>query len=261
MPDLRTVIVDDEPLALELMRSLLERIGGVDILGEARNGRQAIAAVEELEPDLLFLDIHMPGLDGFDVVKALQPDTMPLVVFATAYEQYALDAFDVHAVDYVLKPFDEQRLKVAVERAHRRYTADTLLHENSKASVMGAIDRMERDRPEGSTVKNADQLIIRDSGTVHFVDQERIDWIDAAGDYMCIHVSGDTIVARRTMENLLDELDTTIFARIHRSTVVNLARIERVKPLGKGEAMLFLKQGKALKVSRSYGETLRQLLN
>jgi two-component system LytT family response regulator len=261
MPDLRTIIVDDEPLALELMRPLLERIGGVEIIGEAHNGRQAIAAVAELEPDLLFLDIHMPGLDGFDVVKALQPDTMPLVVFATAYEQYALDAFDVHAVDYVLKPFNEHRLKVAVERARRRYAADTLLHENSKASVMGAIDTIGQNRPEGATVENAEQLIVRDSGTTHFVDQERIDWIDAAGDYMCIHVNGDTIVARMTMESLLDELDTSVFARIHRSTVVNLARIERLKPLSKGEAMLFLKQGKALKVSRSYGAIVRRLIN
>ena len=261
MHDLRTVIVDDEPLALELMRSLLERIDGVDIVGEARNGREAITAVEQHEPDLLVLDIHMPGLDGFDVVKALQPDTMPLVVFATAYEQYALDAFDVHAVDYVLKPFDEKRLRVAVDKAHHRYTADTLLHEASKASVMSAIDMMGQQRPEGSVIGNADQLIVRDSGTVHFVDQESIDWIDAAGDYMCIHVNGDTIVARMTMKNLLDELDTTIFTRIHRSTVVNLAKIQRVKPMGKGEAVLILKQGKALKVSRSYGDTVRKLLN
>lgn len=261
MPDLRTVIVDDEPLALELMRSLLTRIDGIDIVGEARNGRHAIAAVEELEPDLLFLDIHMPGLDGFDVVKALQSDTMPLVVFATAYEQYALDAFEVHAVDYILKPFDERRLKAAVDKARQRYTADKLLHEHSKESVIGAMNAIAHGRQEVLSIESAEQLTVRDSGTIHFLDQERIDWIDAAGDYMCIHANGDTIIARMTMKNLLNELDTAVFARIHRSTVVNIAKIDRLKPLGKGEAMLFLKQGKALKVSRSYGEAVRRLLN
>jgi two-component system LytT family response regulator len=259
MPDLRTIIVDDEPLALDLLRNLLNRIGGVKIVAECRNGREAIAAVEAHEPDLIFLDIHMPGLNGFDVVKALQPETMPLIVFATAYDQFALDAFDVHAVDYVLKPLEIERLQQTIERARQRYSASMLGNENGKASVIGAIDSIEQNGGDPGAPDISERLVIRDSGTVHIVDQEHIDWIDAAGDYMCIHVAGDTIVARTTMKRLLDKLDQATFARIHRSTVVNLQRVQKVKPLGKGEAMLFLQQGKSLRVSRNYSETVQKL--
>jgi DNA-binding LytR/AlgR family response regulator len=261
MVDLRTVIVDDEPLALELLRSLLERIGGIEIVAECKNGRQAIAAVEKLEPDLLFLDIQMPGLNGFDVAKALQPDTIPLIVFATAYDQFALDAFDVHAVDYVLKPIEAGRLRQAIDRARERCAANRLLNENGKASIIRAIDTLAQRSGEKSAEDATEQLVIRDSGTIHLIEQDRIDWIDAAGDYMCIHIGGDTIITRITMKQLLDELDNNIFARIHRSTVVNLERVERVTPLGKGEAMLFLQQGKSLKVSRSYSESVKRLIN
>jgi two-component system LytT family response regulator len=259
MPDLRTIIVDDEPLALELMRDLLERIGGTEIVAECRNGREAIKAIDEHQPDLLFLDIHMPGLNGFDVVKALQPDTIPLIVFATAYDQFALEAFEVHAVDYILKPLDLERLRQAIERARERFAADSLLQGDAKASLIDAIDSIETEGGSEPAADLDDQLIVRDSGVVHFVDQEHIDWIDAAGDYMCIHVAGETIVARTTMKELLEKLDQSVFVRIHRSTVVNVDHIDRLEPLAKGEAMLHLQQGKALKVSRSFGKAVRKL--
>ena len=188
-----------------------------------------MARTRELAPDLLILDINMPGMTGFDVVKALQSDDMPNVIFCTAYQRYALDAFDLHAVDYLLKPVDERRVQRGLERARQRL-GEVADEGERKTALLGAIDDIAR-------------------------------WVDAAGDYMCVHVKGETHILRSTLKNLMERLDSDQFKRIHRSTVVNLERIKRVTPLKKGEYMLDLGNDEQLKVSRNYRDAIRGFLD
>lgn len=271
MTMLRTLVVDDEPLARKLLVASLEDIPEVEVVGECKNGREAVEATLELNPDLMFLDIQMPGMNGFDVVNALQADVMPMVVFATAYDRYALDAFDVHAVDYVLKPLDEERLQRAVDRAIDRSKALETEGAN-KSPLVGAIDAIARKihseaidgdrvsepgRMEGSTRK----IVIKDSETVTMVPECDIDWVDAAGDYMCVHVKGKTHIMRSTMKELLAKLNPSVFKRVHRSTIANLERIEQVTPHAKGEYFLSLDCGERLKVSRNYRDAIKQFLS
>lgn len=267
---LRTIIVDDEPLARKLLRTFLAEIDEIEVIAECNNGREAIEVAQKLEPDLLFLDIQMPVTSGFDVVKALQSDLMPMVIFSTAYQRYALDAFDLHAVDYLLKPVDEQRLERAVLRACARYHEE---HEpgESKTAILGAIDEISK-KLAASTgaqrtpsaaeqpIDNDRKIAIKDNESTILVDSDDIDWIDAAGDYMCLHVKGVTHVMRSTLKALMSKLDPDTFKRIHRSTVVNLARIERVTSQDKGEYILDLDCGEKLKVSRNYRDAIKVFL-
>ncbi len=263
MIKLKTLIADDEPLARELMASVLANIEAVEVVGAARSGRETIELVRKLSPDLLFLDIEMPGGNGFDVVKALQADTMPMVIFATAYDQYALDAFNLHAVDYVLKPMDPVRVRQSVQQAVMRYTANRLL--NLKGPLMGAIGeilrgkgKVEPDSPP-SVEKEERKLAIRDTGSVEFVPFQDIEWVDAAGDYMCVHVGDKTHVMRSTMAELEEKLAGTSFARIHRSTLANLDKVCSIDVLPKGERLLHMEGGNSLKVSRNYRQAIARL--
>jgi len=270
MNKLRTIIVDDEPLARRLLQASLEEIPEVEVIAECQNGREAVEATLEHNPDLMFLDIQMPGMNGFDVVKALQADAMPMVVFSTAYEQYALDAFDVHAVDYILKPLEEERLQRAVQRAMDRYQASAAGDDN-KTPLIGAIDDIAQkvkaggvtaERPAAETVLSGPKKIaIKDSDTVTLVPETDIDWVDAAGDYMCVHVKGKTHIMRCTMKELLNKLDPSLFKRVHRSTIANLQRIEQVTPHTKGEYFLYLDCGERLKVSRNYRGAIKSFLS
>ena len=268
---LRTIIVDDEPLARRLMRAVLSDIPGVDIVAECGNGREAIAATRDLQPDLLILDIQMPGMTGFDVVKELQSDLMPNVIFCTAYQRYALDAFDLHAVDYLLKPVDDRRVRRAVERAQQR-VGDSEPDSNRKTPLVGAIDDIARkvegqaDRERwGSSVQDHPglerKLAIRSHDGTVLIELDDIDWVDAAGDYMCVHAAGETHILRSTLKNLMQRLDPDRFKRIHRSTVVNLERIAKVTPLKKGEYLLDLGGDEQLKVSRNYRDAIKAFLD
>ena len=269
MSKLRTVLVDDEPLALDLLRAILSKIDDIEIIGECRNGREAIESVTLLAPDLLFLDIQMPKFNGFEVVKELQSDTMPMVIFATAFNQYALDAFDLHAVDYLLKPFDPERVLRAVQRAVERHKSQ---EKGQKGPLIGAIDditvRLDKEQfssPEtGETEEEVPdsmkrKLLIRDSGVVKVIPFDDIDWVDAAGDYMCVHAGGETHIVRSTLRELLKKLDDKLFVRIHRSTVVNIARVVSISSIQKGGSLLHLAEGQTLKVSRNYRESTRKL--
>ena len=267
---LRTIVVDDEPLARRLMRSLLADIADIEVVAECRNGREAIAAVQGLSPDLMLLDIKMPGMSGFDVVRELQADVMPMVIFCTAYQRYALDAFDLHAVDYLLKPVDEGRLQRAVARAVQR--SDKERAEQVKSPLIGAIDEITkkiasrgsggRGAPalEDAITENA-KLAIKDRDSTVLVNIDDIDWVDAAGDYMCIHIGGETHIMRSTLKGLMPKLNPATFKRIHRSTVVNLNRIIKVTPLQKGEYELDLDCGETLKVSRNYRQEIKLYLD
>jgi len=275
MNKIRTIIVDDEPLALDLLRIYLNQHPEIEIVAECANGKEAIARATELQPDLMFLDIQMPGLSGFDVIKGLQADMMPLVVFVTAYEQFALSAFDVNAVDYTLKPLDDKSLGRAVNRCKDRLAA---AKENNsfKSGMIQAIDQIDqREKQEFKATSSPSpnsqratpqqpspypKIVIKDRSSIALVDQTDIDWIDAAGDYMCVHVDGVTHIMRSTLKSLLAQLNPDIFKRVHRSTIVNLNRIERIIPHTKGECFVVLAQDERLKVSRNYRSVIKNLI-
>ncbi|MEP4149431.1 MAG: LytTR family DNA-binding domain-containing protein [Halioglobus sp.] len=270
MRKLRTVVVDDEPLARRLMRSMLGELDNVELIAECRNGREAIAAVQGLSPDLLLLDIKMPGMTGFDVVRELQADIMPMVIFCTAYQRYAVDAFDLHAVDYLLKPVDEGRLQRAVARAWQRTEPDE--ENQNKPPLIGAIDEIahkvaSRGSSSGGVPLTQDglndsrKLAIKDHDSTVLIGIDDIEWIDAAGDYMCIHVGSETHIMRSTLKSLMSRLDPEKFKRIHRSTIVNLERIVKATPLQKGEYTLDLDCGEKLKVSRNYRQEIKLFLD
>lgn len=271
MTKLRTLIVDDEPLALKLLRAKLNKLEGIEIVGECKNGREAIAATLDLAPDLIFLDIQMPGLNGFDVVKGLQSDILPMIVFTTAYEQYALDAFDVYAVDYILKPIDDQRIIRAVQRAQKR-SVDVDSHDN-KPRILGAINSINQienvdlvanrklsDSPSSNTFIDK-KVVIKDRDEITILKQSEIEWVDAAGDYVCLHAQGKTHIKRSTLKELLTELDEHVFKRVHRSTIVNLNFIKKVIPHTKGEFFLLLGEFEKIKVSRNYKDAIKHFLS
>ena len=270
MIKLKTLIVDDEPLALRLLRAKLNKIVEIEIVGECKNGREAIAATLDLSPDLIFLDIQMPGLDGFDVVKGLQSDILPLIVFTTAYEQYALDAFDVQAVDYILKPIDDERIERAVQRAIKRLDVkDQSINKPPILKALHAINQKKYTQTGVMTSSPVPQLsniverkvVIKDRDEITILKQSDIEWVDAAGDYVCLHSQGETHIKRSTLKELLDELDDTIFKRVHRSTIVNLNFIEKVIPHTKGEFFLQLSEFEKIKVSRNYKDAIKQFLS
>ena len=266
---LRVVLVDDEQLARRLLRAMLADIPEVEVIAECANGREAVAAVRELSPDLLIMDIRMPGMTGFDVVKELQSDVMPNVIFCTAYQRYALDAFDLHAVDYLVKPVHEGRLQRAVERARQRVAEADV---NVKTPLVGAIDEIARKvvgqsgarskaRHMGEPPATERKLAIKSHDGTVLVEVDQIDWVDAAGDYMCVHVNNETHILRSTLKSLMEKLDPNQFKRIHRSTVVNLDRIAKVTPLKKGEYLLDLGNEVQLKVSRNYRDAIKVFLD
>lgn len=267
---LKTIIVDDEPLARRLLAALLLQIPEIELIAECRNGREAIVATRDMEPDLLILDIQMPEISGFDVVKELQSDLMPMVIFCTAYQRYAVDAFDLHAVDYLLKPIDKKRLQRAAMRALERLQNSEKVAER-KSPLMGAIDdiakrvagRSDTRHPAESSEEAlaADRKIaIKDHESTVLVSIDDIDWVDAAGDYMCVHVKGETLIMRSTLKSLMARLDPDKFKRVHRSTVVNLERIVKATPLPKGEYILDLDCDEQLKVSRNYRQAIKEFL-
>ena len=264
MSRLRTLIVDDEPLARRGLSLRLENHPKLELVAESSNGEEALLAIAELQPDLVFLDIQMPGMDGFGVVERLQGDTMPMVVFVTAYNEFAVDAFEVNAIDYVLKPVDEDRLETAISRAlsarERQHLAD---HKRNlvKACMQlsGASAAVVEEIAEGESDVYPEKLSIRDGDETTLVPVSDIDWIDAAGDYMCVHANDTTHIMRITMKQLETMLNPLVFARIHRSTIVNSARIAAAQSLTNGEYLLTMNGGARLKVSRSYRDRIREL--
>ena len=268
MNTLRAIIVDDENLARRGLSLRLQNIPQVDVLAECANGEEALKAIAELSPDLVFLDIQMPGMDGFEVIRRLQSDALPMVIFVTAFDQYAVDAFEIRALDYVLKPVEDDRLHEAIERAvaHRRRQES----ERTKGNLMDLV--MELTGANASTVEQMarnpdrahqwpDKITVKDGGKIHFIRVSDIRWVDAAGDYMCIHAGDQTHIMRSTMKQLEAMLDPIHFLRIHRSTIVNVAGIKAAQPLNNGEYLLTLEDGSRLKVSRGYRDRVKALLN
>lgn len=261
---LRTIIVDDEALARQGLAMRLGEFPNVEIVANCQNGREAVAAIAEHEPDLVFLDIQMPGMTGFEMIREIQADILPMIVFVTAYDAFAVDAFKIHAVDYLLKPVEEERLSQAIEKASQYKLNQSATGEKQRllnllVSITGksaaAIGEMMDE--DNTKAEHADRLAIKDGSSITFVPVKDIDWVDAAGDYMCVHVSGETHIMRTTMKELEAKLDPTIFQRVHRSTIVNLQRVEKVSSHINGEFHLTLTCGSSLKMSRSYKEKVK----
>jgi two-component system LytT family response regulator len=266
---LRTLIVDDEPLARRGLRLRLERAADVEILGEAGNGREALERINELKPDLVFLDIQMPGMSGFDVLRALPATAMPMIVFVTAFDEFAVAAFEARALDYLLKPIDDERLAQAVDRARRSADAErAVAHRDDLVHLVAELT--------GETAESVEEVLaagqrdgqtpylgvmtIKDGRKVVRVDVKSIDWIDAAGDYMCVHADGKTYVMRGTMKKLEEHLNPLWFQRVHRSTIVNVHRVTELRPHMNGEYFLRLSCGSEIKLSRHYRDKLKHFL-
>lgn len=258
---LKIMLADDEPLARGYLEELLKAVPDIEVLGSFKNGSAILKACRNDPPDVLILDIEMPGLTGFDVVKRLQADDMPSIIFATAYDNYAIDAFDLNAVDYLLKPFDSDRFAIAIERVRTELGSDPSL----KGRLISASRQIQKLSEDAVTVDSdradSGRLAVRDGRETELVTISDIDWVDAAGDYMCLHVGGKTHIMRSTMKVLLAKLPVKDFVRIHRSTIVNIQRVTSVSSLSKGEFRLQLGTETSLKVSRNYRKSIASLLS
>jgi len=248
---IRALIVDDEPLARQRLRRLLQDEPDVEIVGECADGGEAVAAIRADKPDLVFLDVQMPVLDGFGVLEAIGLEYLPAIVFVTAYDRYALRAFEYNALDYLLKPFDRDRFRKALERAraHLGRAPDS----EEAQQLLGAVDEFK------SQGKGLERLIIKSAGRVFFLRAEEIDWIEAAGNYVRLHVGKETHLLRDTMSSLEARLDPKRFLRIHRSTMVNIERIQEMQPLFHGDYVVILRDGTQLNLSRGYRQRLQEV--
>ena len=265
MRGMRTLIVDDEPAAREGLRHLLAADPEIEVVGECRDGRTAAAAIRDQAPELVFLDIQMPEVDGLGVLREVAPERRPVVVFVTGYDRYALQAFEVHAVEYLLKPFTDDRFREALQQAKlqvRRTRMGELGREMaSLAEPAGAAaDSVVSPAAAATPATFRSRLVVKTGGNVVLVPVEDIDWIDADGDYVRIHVGKMAHTVRETMHHLETELDPARFVRIHRSTIVNLARVKELQPFYRGEFVAVLHDGTRLKLSRGCRDTLEARL-
>jgi two-component system LytT family response regulator len=249
---LRTLIVDDEPLARERIRALLAAEDDVDMIGECRDGLDAVAVIRREKPDLVFLDVQIPELDGFGVVSRLGDGPMPVIVFVTAYDQYALQAFEVHAVDYLLKPFDAERFARALGRARKAIQVER------GNGVDERLLRLLHDlkAPPGYL----ERIVVKTSGRLFFLRSDEIDWIESSGNYVSLHAGGETHLLRETMSALEAKLDPARFIRIHRTAIVRIDQIKELHPLFHGEYEVALRDDTRLTLSRGYRDRLQGLL-
>jgi two-component system, LytTR family, response regulator len=249
---IRTLVVDDEPMARERIMSLLQQETDVEVIGECSDGGQAVSAINQQSPDLVFLDVQMPGTDGFGVIQNIGADRMPTVVFVTAYDEYALKAFEVHALDYLLKPFGKDRfqetLKHAREHLERRRAGDL------GRRLLALVQDLKPEQPR------FDRLVVKSGGRVFFLRTEEIDWIEAAGNYVRLHLGEESHLFRETMNGMESRLDSRRFVRIHRSRIVNSERIKELQPWFNGEYVVILRNGTRLTLSRGYREKLQEQL-
>jgi two-component system LytT family response regulator len=246
-------IVDDEELARRGIRSRLASRDDVRIVAECSSGHDAVDAIAAYEPDLIFLDVQMPGLDGFGVIDEVGPERMPVVIFVTAYDEHALRAFDVHALDYLLKPIDEERLHEAIDRARRRIAQRRSSELSDRlTSLLDAVTA--GDIAEAKS--GPDRFVIKTGGRITFVDADAINWVEAAGDYVRLHTDEKVHLLRETMSGMEDRLDPTCFLRIHRSTIINTERLRELRPYGNSEYIVVLDDGTELKLSRTYRDAL-----
>lgn len=257
---LSVLIVDDEALARRRLRRLLAREADVEIVAESRNGREALADIQAHAPDLVFLDVQMPELDGFGVLESLPAERMPAIIFVTAYDSYAVRAFEVAALDYLLKPFPESRFRAAFQRA-RVALSESGGGAGANARVLALLERLTANGRRTSGAGYLQRILVRGNGRVTFVRTADVDWIEAAGNYVRLHVGGDAMLVRTTLAAIAERLDPTEFARVHRSTIVNLDRVREMQPWFSGDSILILRDGSKLRVSRTHREQLERQLD
>jgi two-component system, LytTR family, response regulator len=269
MTKLRTILVDDEPLAIQGLELRLAAHEDVEVIERCRNGREAIKAIKTLKPDLVFLDVQMPGFDGFGVLQGLLDIDPPMVVFVTAFDEHAVRAFESQAVDYLLKPVEDQRLSAALQRVRQRLREKTASVEAERLRAVVQAVAPHQAGQAASVVHDTgfEKIInVRDRGQIFRVDVDSIERIEAAGDYMCLYVAhgantaAQTLILRETMKDLEKRLDPKTFQRIHRSAIVNLNQVREVKPHTNGECFLVLTSGAQVKVSRSYREVVARFV-
>jgi two-component system LytT family response regulator len=250
--NIRTLIVDDMPLARQRLKRHLRKEPDITIVGESTNGAEAVAAIESIKPDLVFLDVQMPEMDGFQVVETVGIGNMPAVIFVTAFDQFALRAFEVHAIDYLLKPFDEERLQRTLARARK------IIQEPENENLDERMRKFLEDfRSEPKHIK---RLAVKNAGRTIYIHVDEIDWIAAAGNYLELHIGKKTHLIRERLTALEPKLDPERFVRIHRSTLLNVERVKEVHPLFNGDQIVILKDGTELTLSRTYRESFINIL-
>ena len=262
---IRTILVDDEKLAIQGLQLRLEAFPDVEVIDTCSNGREAIRKIKTEKPDLVFLDIQMPGFDGFSVVKGVMEIEPPLFVFVTAYQEHAIRAFEANAVNYLMKPVDVDKLADTIERVRQRMAEKKSAEEAEKLkNVLSEVapDAVDNLPEQEDTANRFEKLInVKDRGQIFRVDVDSIEHIEAAGDYMCIYTGDNSLILRETMKDLERRLDPRIFQRVHRSTIVNLDQVRQVKPHTNGECFLVLESGAQVKVSRSYRDVVARFVH
>jgi two-component system LytT family response regulator len=252
MKKIKVLVADDEPLARERLTGLLSQEPDIEVVGQARDGEEAVTAIHDDSPDLVFLDVQMPQMNGFDVIEAVGTDKMPLVIFVTAYDQHALKAFQVRALDYLLKPFDRERFTDALQRARKQLERDETGDLGRR--LLALVKDLRRDQPR------SDRLVVKSGGRLFFLRADEIDWVEAAGNYVRLHVGPASHLLRETMNAIEGRLDPEKFFRIHRSRIVNMERIQELQPWLNGEYAVLLRTGTRLTLSRGYREKLQERL-
>jgi two-component system, LytTR family, response regulator len=266
---IRALIVDDEPLARERVRSMADAEPGLEVIGEACDGLEAVDAILSQAPDLVFLDVQMPKLDGFEVITSVGADRMPAVVFMTAFDQHALRAFEVQALDYLLKPFDRDRFQGALRRV--RQQIDSAENGELGKRLRALMRDIKTDLPlETSSVtslpaatsgdRKSERMVVKSGGRLFFLRAHEIDWVEAAGNYVRVHVGTESHLLRETMNAIEARLNSEVFFRIHRSRIVNIERIKELQPWFNGEYIVILRNGTKLTLSRGYREKLQDRL-
>jgi len=258
---IKTLIVDDEAIARDRVRRFLNAENDIEILGECRNGREAVAAIKKLQPDLVFLDIQMPQLDGFATLAALDPAHLPAVVFVTAFDQYAIQAFAIHALDYLLKPFNHERFRQSLTHIRKQFNrGESGSLGNVDSRLLSLLEGMRQTGVKGTAPKYAQRLVIKTTGRIYFLKTEDLDWIEACGNYVTLHVGAETHLLRETLSHLESRLDPARFLRIHRSHLVQLDRIKELTPLFNGDYNVRLHSGAEVTLSRTYRDRLQVLI-
>jgi two-component system LytT family response regulator len=255
MTSIRVLIVDDEKLARDGISLLLSTQRDMIVVGECSNGEEAVAAITALKPDIVFLDIQMPAINGFDVIKTLDPSVTPLIIFVTAYDKHALDAFDVNAIDYVLKPFTDERFYKALERARAQWKKTDILNQQEKLNAL--LQYVQKSDPAQAYVK---KFMVTEAGRIIFLAVEEIQWIEAADYYVLLHLAEKSHLIRETMNALEEKLHPDLFVRIHRSSIVNINCIKELAPYGKEDYQVTLHNGRKLKMGRSWFKKLENKL-
>jgi two-component system LytT family response regulator len=250
MERIRTLIIDDEPLARQRVRGLLEADPGVELAGECADGVEAIEVIKSLRPDLVFLDVQMPEVDGFAVLEALEPDEVPLVVFVTAFDEHAVRAFEVHALDYLLKPFEDERFRDALGRARSRQGRT-----HRDEAVHRVLRMLHEANGAGDGIR---RIMIKSGGHITFLRTAEVEWVEAQGDYVSLHSQGKRHLIRENIGDMERQLSPNAFVRIHRSTIVNVSRIKELQPLFHGDYAVVLLDGTRLTMSRSFRERFFQ---